>query len=148
MDILTKINTDLKNAMKAKASDKMAALRAIKSELLLIKTSGDSEITDEKAMRVLQKLVRQREESAGIYKKKSRNDLYEKEMKELGYIREYLPKQLTDDELTEAIGEIITKTGASSMKDMGKVMGMATKQLAGKSDGKTISAKVKQMLGE
>ncbi len=148
MDILTKINTDLKNAMKAKESDKMAALRAIKSELLLIKTSGDSEITDEKAMRVLQKLVRQREESADIYKKKSRNDLYEKEMKELEYIREYLPKQLSDEELTEIIGEIITKTGASSMKDMGKVMGLATKQLAGKSDGKTISAKVKQMLNQ
>lgn len=147
MGLYEQVMADMKTAMKAKEKDRLTTLRAIKSELLLIKTSGsDAEISEEQEIRLLQKLAKQRRESAELYNQKGRTDLSEKELAELKYIEEYLPKQLTDDELTAAIKEIITETGATSMKDMGKVMGKASKQLAGKAEGKAIAGKVKQLL--
>ena len=147
-DILKKINDDIKAAMKAKEKEKLNALRAIKSAFLLAKTESGAkkELSDEEAIRIMQKLVKQRKDSAEIYKEQSRNELYDNEMNEAKYIEAYLPKQMSDEELTEKIKAIIEETGASSMKDMGKVMGKAMKELAGKADGKRISGKVKEIL--
>ena len=148
MGYFEKINDDIKAAMKAKEKEKLNALRAIKSAFLLAKTESGAkkELSDEEAIRIMQKLVKQRKDSAEIYKEQSRNELYDNEMNEAKYIEAYLPKQMSDEELTEKIKAIIEETGASSMKDMGKVMGKAMKELAGKADGKRISGKVKEIL--
>lgn len=148
MGYFEKINDDLKAAMKAKEKEKLNALRAIKSAFLLAKTESGAkkELSDEEAIRIMQKLVKQRKDSAEIYKEQGRNELYDNEMNEAKYIEAYLPKQMSDEELTEKIKAIIEETGASSMKDMGKVMGKAMKELAGKADGKRISGKVKEIL--
>ncbi len=148
MALFEQINKDIIAAMKAKEADKLTALRAVKSELLLLKTSagGKDEISKEEEIKVLQKMVKQRKDSAEIYRTQNRQDLFEKEMAEAGYIQAYLPKQMTDEELTAAVSEIIKKTGAQSMKDMGKVMGVASKELSGKTEGKLIAAKVKELL--
>ncbi|MFK7932582.1 MAG: GatB/YqeY domain-containing protein [Saprospiraceae bacterium] len=148
MSLEAKIAQDLKTAMKAKDDAAKRSLRAIKSAILLFKTDGKNAELDEAAeIKMLQKLVKQRRDSLAIYEKQGREDLAQPEREEIAVIEKYLPQQLSDEELTEVVKEIIAKTGASSMKDMGKVMGMASKQLAGKADGRAISTKVKALLG-
>ena len=148
MGLFEQINADIITAMKAKEKEKLAALRAIKAQLLLIKTSGsgNDEISEEASIQLLQKMVKQRKDAAEIYKTQDRDDLYQTEMLEVSFIQPYLPEQMSDEELSNAVKAIIEKTGASSMKDMGKVMGMASKELAGKTEGKLIAAKVKALL--
>lgn len=147
MDLFEKINNDIKEAMKAKETDKLTSLRAIKAELLLVKTSGNTELTDEVAIKLLQKMVKQRKESAEIFKTQNRTDLYEKEMKEVGFIMPYLPEQMSDEELEKELKIIVEQTGAASMKDMGKVMGMANKKFQGKAESKKIAEITKKILG-
>jgi len=143
-----KINNDLKEAMKAKDKVSLRAIRAIKSAILLTKTDGTGkELDAEGEIKLIQKLVKQRQDSLDIYEKQNREDLAVIEREEMTVLKRYLPAQLSEDELKPIIANIIEKTGANSMKDMGKVMGMASKELAGKADGKTISAIVKQLLG-
>ena len=148
MELFEQINADIKTAMKAKEADKLGALRAIKAQLLLIKTSGGGkeEIPEEESIKMLQRMIKQRKDSAEIYKSQNRDDLFEKEMKEVSFIMPYLPKQMNENELTEVIKDIIKKVGAESMKDMGKVMGLASKELAGKTEGRLIADKVKELL--
>ena len=148
MSLFDTINNDMKAAMKAKEKAKLEAIRAIKAQLMLAKTAEGStgEISEAEGIKILQKMVKQRKDSAEIYKTQSRDELYEKEMVEISFIEPYLPAQLSDEELTKIITELIAKTGASSIKEMGKVIGMANKQLAGKAEGKLISAKVKELL--
>lgn len=142
------IDTEIKTAMLARNNVRLRGLRAIKAAILLAKTEkGVSEVlTDETEIKVLQKLAKQRKESADIYKAQNREDLYQIEIEELNVIEEFLPKQLSKDEVTLIISDIIQRTGASTVKDMGKVMGAANKELAGKADGKTISEVVKDLL--
>jgi len=148
MSLETKITTDLKTAMKAKDKVSLRGIRAIKSALMLLKTDGNATEIDEKTeIALLQKLVKQRRESLSIYKEQNREELAEKEREEIAIIEKYLPAQLDEAALETIVKEIIAKTGADSMKDMGKVMGMASKQLAGQADGKAISAVVKKLLG-
>jgi uncharacterized protein len=148
MSLFDKISDDLKAAMLAKQKDRLESIRAIKTALLLAKTeSGSHELTEDMELKILQKLVKQRRESAEIYKSQNRQDLYENEVKEASIIEEYLPRQMSESELVAALKEIIQKVGATSIKDMGKVMGIASKELAGKADGKMIAEKVKELLG-
>lgn len=149
MSLEQTINQDIKAAMIAKDAAKLRGLRAIKSAILLAKTEkGHSEeITEDAEIKVLQKLVKQRKESAEIYKNQGREDLYSIEIEEQEVIEAYLPKQLERAEIETIIKEIIATSGASSIKDMGKVMGLANQQLAGKADGRTISEVVKALLG-
>lgn len=147
MSLETKLMQDLKTAMKAKDQAALRSIRAVKAALLLQKTDGTGEeMTEEKEIKLLQKLVKQRKDSLDIYVKQGREDLAATEREEIEVIEKYLPAQLSEAELEKVIGEIVAKTGASSMKEMGKVMGMAAKQLAGKADGKAISATVKKLL--
>jgi len=147
MSLVDRINEDIKTAMREKNQPKLLALRAVKSELLLLQTSGSEvKITEEDEIKVLQKMVKQRKDSAEIFQSQNRDELYQKEMQEVSYLEPYLPKQLTDEELTEVIKEYIAKTGATSVKEMGKVIGLANKELAGKAEGKLIAAKVKSLL--
>jgi uncharacterized protein YqeY len=145
MALEEKINADIKAAMLAKAAAKLEALRAVKSAILLLKTSPEG-YNDESELKALQKMVKQRKETAEIYKTQNRSDLAETELFQAGIIEEYLPKPLSDEELRAEVIKIIASVGASSAADMGKVMGQASKQLAGKADGKTISAMVKELL--
>ncbi|MCH2084727.1 MAG: GatB/YqeY domain-containing protein [Saprospiraceae bacterium] len=148
MSLEERITKDMKEAMKAKDKVSLRGIRAIKAALLLAKTDGSGdEMTDEKEIKLLQKLVKQRKDSLDIFNKQGRDDLAQTEKEEIAVIEKYLPEQLSAEELEALIKGIIEKTGASSMKDMGKVMGMASKQLAGKADGKTISGVVKALLG-
>ncbi|MVN20925.1 GatB/YqeY domain-containing protein [Mucilaginibacter arboris] len=146
--LIETIDQDIKKAMLAKDDARLRGLRAIKSALLLARTEkGASEvISEETELKVLQKLVKQRKESADIYKAQNREDLYQIEKEEMDVIETYLPKQMGRDEITAYLQDLIQKTGASSVKDMGKVMGAANKELAGKADGKTISEIVKRLL--
>ncbi len=147
MALAENINKEIKQAMLAKEAGKLKALRAIKSALLLEQTKdGDSEVTEEQEIKMLQKLVKQRKDSAAIYKENGRAEAAAEELEEAKYIAEYLPKQLSAEELEMVIKEIIEKVGASSMADMGKVMGMASKQLAGKAEGRAIADTVKRVL--
>ncbi|MFM1876177.1 MAG: hypothetical protein RL266_1914 [Bacteroidota bacterium] len=147
MSLTDQINNDLKTAMKAKDTTTLTALRAIKSQLLLAATEKGGGETDEQAgIKMLQKLVKQRKESAELYKAQGRNDLADPELAEAAIIERYLPKQLSEDELKPIIKAIIDKVGASGPQDMGKVMGAASTELAGKADGKTISTVVRQLL--
>lgn len=148
MALEEKINQDIKTAMLAKDNSRLRGLRAVKAALLLAKTEkGSSEIlTEEAEIKVLQRLVKQRKESADIYRQQNRDDLYQIEIEEQEVIEGYLPKQLNKAEIETIIKAIITDSGASSVKDMGKVMGLANKALAGKADGKTISEIVKSLL--
>ncbi len=142
------INTEIKNAMLAKEAGKLKALRAIKSALLLEQTKGgDSAFTEEMEIKMLQKLVKQRKDSAAIYEQNGRAEAAAEELEEAAHIEGYLPKQLTSEELEAVVKEIITQVGATSMADMGKVMGIASKQLAGKADGRAISDMVKKIFG-
>jgi hypothetical protein len=143
------INADIKAAMIAKDKRKLEALRAIKAALLLIKTGKDTqfaEVPEEIELKTLQKLVKQRRESAQMYKDSNRIELYEDEIFQAEIIEAYLPQQMSEDEITAVIANIISETGAAGMKDMGKVMGMAAKQLAGKADNSLVSRIVKEKL--
>lgn len=142
------IENGIKDAMRAKDADRLRALRAIKSLILLEETSGTNSgpISAEMEMKILMKAAKQRKDSLEVYVAQNRPDLAEKEQVELTIIEEFLPKQLSDDELTDRIALIISKVGATSPADMGKVMGAATKELAGLADGKVISAKVGALL--
>jgi uncharacterized protein YqeY len=139
---------DLKPAMLAKDEKSLRSLRAIKAAIINLKTSEGfgGTIKEDDEIKLLQKLVKQRKESLEIYEKQNRNDLAEKEKEEITIIEKFLPKQMSEEELKEVISKIITEIGASSQADMGKVMGMANKQLGGKADGKTIAAIVKEIL--
>jgi uncharacterized protein YqeY len=147
MSLEERIMQDLKEAMKAKDEAALRGIRAIKSAILIAKTDGSGNAIDEaKEIQMLQKLVKQRKESLEIYEKQNREDLAKVEMEEIAVIEKYLPKQMDAAELTEALKVIISQVGASSAKDMGKVMGAASKEFAGKADGKLISEIVKQLL--
>lgn len=146
MNFIDQLNKDIKDAMRAKAKEKLTALRALKSEILLFQTSGKGELTDDKVLDILQKMVKQRKQSAEIYKEQEREDLYNKEITEVNFISAYLPKQLSKEEVEAKIKEIIVNAGASSIKDMGKVMGIASKELKGKADNKFIADTVKKLL--
>lgn len=148
MSLEVTINQDIKAAMIAKDAAKLRGLRAVKAAILLAKTEkGHSEeLTEESEIKVLQKLVKQRKESAEIYKTQGREDLYAIEVEEQEVIEAYLPKQLDAAEVEAIIKDIIAETGAASVKDMGKVMAAANQKLAGQADGKTISATVKSLL--
>jgi uncharacterized protein YqeY len=149
MSLEQKINEDLKSAMKEKDQVKLRGIRAIKSAILLMKTDGSGKEIDEAAeIKMLQKLVKQRKDSLEIYEKQGRDDLAQTEKEEIEVISAYLPKQLSADEIKAVVQGIIAQTGASSMKDMGKVMGLASKQFAGKADGGTIAAIVKELLSQ
>ncbi len=147
MNLEKKVLEELKNAMRAKDRVALEALRAIKSAILLEKTSGKGELTEEGELKLLQKLVKQRKESAQIYRQQNRSDLAEVEEGQAAVIEKFLPKQLSEEELEPVIKKIIGETGASTIKDMGRVMGTAAKQLAGKADNRTISTIVKRLLG-
>ena len=148
MSLFEQINKDIKQAMLNKEKDRLEALRAIKAAFLLAKTEkANAELTPEKEVEIVRKLAKQRRDSAEIYLQNGRNDLAEVEIFQAKVIEEYLPAQLSDEELEQEVKGIIEETGASSMKDMGKVMGMATKKLAGKADNGRIAAVVKKMLG-
>ena len=148
MSLQTKVMDALKEAMKAKDTIALESLRAIKSAILLAKTEAGAaaELAEEEELKLLQKLVKQRKDSAALYAQQGRNDLAEPELAQVAVIEKFLPKQLSEAEVTEAVKTIIAEVGATSAKDMGKVMGVATKQLAGKTDGKVISAIVKSLL--
>lgn len=148
MSLEQKINQDIKAAMIAKDAVRLRGLRAVKAAILLAKTekAGVEELSEDAEIKVLQKLVKQRKESGEIYKTQGREDLFQTEFEEQQVIEEYLPKQLSREEVEAVIKNIIAETGAAGMKDMGKVMGAANAQLAGKADGKTISEIVKSSL--
>jgi uncharacterized protein YqeY len=148
MSLKEQIETDIKKAMLAKNKDDLRALRAIKSQILLAQTEkgGSETLSEDVEAKILQKAVKQRLDSVAIYKDQGREDLAATETAEIEVIKRYLPEQLSEEALEKAIGEIMSQTGAESMKDMGKVMGIATKTLAGKSDGKAISEMVKKLL--
>ena len=148
MSLLKKIDNDIKFAMKSKDALSLESLRAVKSSILLFKTkSGSStDLSDQDEIKILQKLVKQRKDSAEIYKNQNRLELCDTELNQARIIESYLPKQLSPSELSIIIDKIIIELNASSMKDMGKVMGLASKELSGKSDGKTISEIVRKKL--
>ncbi len=148
MSLPEQVDKDIKAAMLAHETVRLAALRGIKKEFLEARTAKNSngELTDETAVKILQKMVKQRKESAAIFQGQDRADLAENELAEAGVIEAYLPEQLDTEKIEAEIRKIIDQTGASSMKDMGKVMGAASKTLAGKADGKVISDIVKKLL--
>jgi len=150
MSLEQKITADLKTAMLAKDEAGLRSLRAIKAAILLAKTSegAGGELKEEDETKLLQKLVKQRRDSLEIFQQQNRNDLAKKEQEEIAIIEKFLPQQLSPEELKELLTKIITEVGASSPADMGKVMGAATKQLAGKAEGKAISTLVKELLAK
>lgn len=148
MNLFDQISNDIKNAMLAKDKLRLETLRGIKKEFLEAKTAkgSDGELSDDIAMKILVKMVKQRKDSAQIYIEQNRPELAESELGEAKVIEEYLPKQITEAELEAELKNIIAEVGATSAKDMGKVMGVASKKLAGRAEGKAISAKVKELL--
>ncbi|MFT3678409.1 MAG: GatB/YqeY domain-containing protein [Chitinophagaceae bacterium] len=150
MNLEQKIMAELKTAMLAKDEKALRSLRAVKAAILLAKTAegGSGELKEEEEIKLLQKLVKQRKDSLDIFMQQNRADLAQKEQEELDVIEKFLPKQMSADELRTALSAIIAETGAQSPADLGKVMGIATKQLAGKADGKAISTMVKEMLNK
>ncbi len=148
MSLEQQISKGIMDAMKAKDQMRLLALRNVKKYIIEAKTAaaGKSELSDDETLKIIRKLAKQGLDSAEIYKGQGREDLYAEEMAQVKVLEEFLPAQLSDAELTAAVKAIIESTGAASMKDMGKVMGVATKQLAGKAEGKDISAKVKELL--
>ncbi len=148
MELIEQVTADIKKAMLAHDKERLEALRGIKKELLEAQTAkgANGSVTNEHAMQILQKMVKQRKESADIYVQQNRQDLADVELGQAAVISEYLPKALSDEELTEAVKAIIAEVGATDIKQMGKVMGVASKQLAGKAEGRAISDKVKQLL--
>jgi uncharacterized protein YqeY len=150
MSLEQQIMGEMKEAMKAKNEAVLRGLRAIKAEIIKAKTEpgAGGEINEETEQKFLQKMMKQRKDSLEIFEKQGREDLAVKEREEIAVIEKFLPKQLTETELKEVVAKIIAETGASSPADMGKVMGVASKQLAGKADGKSISAVVKELLSK
>lgn len=148
MTIFEQINEDLKGAMKAKDKVKLQVLRNVKKSFLEAKTApgANNELTDEAALKIIQKLSKQGKDSAKIYQESNRDDLAQEELVQVEVLEGYLPKQLSPEELELRVKSIIEKVGANSMKDMGKVMGIASKELAGIADGKDIATKVKELL--
>ena len=149
MSLAQKIASDLINAMKGRDKAVLEAIRAAKTAFILARTEkrADYVLSPEEELKIIQKLVKQRRESAAIYKEQNRMDLYEREVAEAEVLEKYLPAKMSDEELSATISEIISRVGAKSPADIGKVMGVAVKELAGKADGKEISARVKQLLG-
>ncbi|MCM5661467.1 GatB/YqeY domain-containing protein [Galbibacter mesophilus] len=148
MSLQDKVMAEMKAAMKAKNAPALEALRAVKSELLLANTNAATKdgLSEEEEIKLLQKLVKQRKDSAAIYNEQGRADLADPELEQAAIIEKFLPEQLSEEEIAKVVEEIIAKTGAEGIKDMGKVMGMASKELAGRADGKTISTVVKSKL--
>jgi len=149
MSLSEKIAGDLMAAMKAKDTKSLEALRAAKTAFILARTERgqDTVLSRDEEIKIIQKLVKQRKESAAIYREQKRPDLYEKEESEAEVLERYLPAKMSEEELTGALSAIIARVGANAPSDMGKVMGVASKELAGKADGREISAKVKELLG-
>ena len=148
MSLTTQIDQDIKQAMLAREKEKLEALRGVKSAILLAKTEkgGSDEISAETEVKLLQKLVKQRKDSAAIYQQQNRKDLADKELFEVSIIEKYLPEQMSDEELTKVVKAAIEQSGAKTVAEMGKVMGIVSKQLAGKAEGKAIADKVKSLL--
>lgn len=148
MSLQDKVMAEMKAAMKAKDSAKLEALRAVKSAIMLANTESSSKdgLSEDEELKLLQKLVKQRKESAVIYREQGREDLAEPEEKQAKVIEDFLPEQLSEAEIEAKVEEIIARSGASGMQDMGKVMGIASQELAGKADGRTISTIVKKKL--
>ena len=146
MNLRETINQDVKNAMKAKDTKKRDALRLLMSAFKQIEVDERKELSDDDVIKIIQKQVKSRNDSATQYKDAGRDDLLQVELDEIAIYTEYLPAQLTEEELSSAVKEIVSQVGATSMKDMGKVMGMASKSLAGKADGKRINECVKKLL--
>ena len=148
MNLFDQINSDILTAMKAREKDKLEALRGIKKVMIEAKSAAGAtgELTDQEVLKIIQKLAKQGTDSANIYKEQGRDDLYDQEMFQVKVFETYLPVKMSDAELTGAIQAIITEVGATSIKEMGKVMGIASKKLAGLADGKDISEKVKELL--
>ena len=148
MSLQAKVMTAMKEAMKAKDTNALTSLRAIKSAILLAQTESGAkeELTEDQELKLLQKLVKQRKDSATIFTEQGRDDLAQPEIDQAQVIEQFLPEQMSEEEIEKVIVDIIAKIGASGMKDMGKVMGMASGQLTGKADGKTISTIVKAKL--
>ena len=148
MNLFETISNDIKSAMLAKDKIRLEALRGVKKEFLEAKTAkgSDGDLSDEMAIKIIQKMVKQRKDSAAIYTEQNRPELAEKELAEVAVLEDYLPKQMTPEELETALKTIIEKTEATSAKDMGKVMGVASKELAGKAEGRAISETVKRLL--
>ncbi len=149
MTLFDQISNDLKEAMKAREKEKLEALRGIKKVMLEARSEkgAGAELSDKESLKIIAKLAKQGSDSATLFKEQGRMDLYEQEMAQVAVFETYLPVKMSDEELTAAVKAIIAETGAVSMKDMGKVMGVASKKLAGQADGKDISAKVKSLLG-
>jgi len=150
MSLEQNIMAEMKDAMKSKNEAVLRSLRAIKAEIIKAKTEpgAGGQISEDTELKMLQKMVKQRKDSLEIFQQQNRTDLAQKEQEEIAVIEKFLPKQLGDTEIKEALSKIITEVGATSPADMGKVMGVATKQLAGKADGKAISAAVKELLSK
>lgn len=149
MALEQQIQKDIMEAMKAHDESRLNATRGIKSEILLAKTSGaEHEFSDADVLKIIQKLVKQRKESAELYTQGNRPELAEKELAEMKVMEAYLPKALSEDEVRNILKEVVAEVGATSPKDMGKVMGAATKKLAGQADGKLISTIVKELLAQ
>lgn len=148
MDLFNQISNDIKEAMKAKDKVRLMALRNIKKYFLEAKTAAGANdtLTDDAALKIMQKLVKQGKDSAAVYQAQGRADLAEEEMAQVNVIEAYLPKQLSAEELEAKLKEIIARVGATSLKEIGKVMGVAAKELAGLAEGRAISAKVKELL--
>lgn len=148
MNLFDQISNDIKEAMKARDKVRLEALRNVKKYFLEAKTAPGAadELADDAALKIIQKLVKQGKDSATLYTEQGRADLAEAELAQVAAIEVYLPKQMTEEELTAALQGIIAETGAAGPKDMGRVMGVATKQLAGRAEGRAISAKVKELL--
>ncbi|HOI49018.1 MAG TPA: GatB/YqeY domain-containing protein [Prolixibacteraceae bacterium] len=148
MTLFEQINEDIKAAMKAREKERLEALRNLKKLMLEARAAkgAGSELSDDESLKLVQKLVKQGRDSAEIYREQNREDLFAVEMAQVEVLETYLPKPLTDAELTAAVRAIVEKTGATSIKEMGKVMGIACKELAGKADGKDIADKVKALL--
>ncbi|MCX2837990.1 MULTISPECIES: GatB/YqeY domain-containing protein [Salinimicrobium] len=148
MSLQDKVMAEMKDAMRAKDSNKLEALRAVKSAILLARTdaSGKDGLSEDEELKLLQRLVKQRKESAAIYKEQGREDLAQPELDQAAVIEGFLPEQMSEQEIEVEVDKIISESGANGMQDMGKVMGMASKELAGRADGKTISAIVKKKL--
>lgn len=149
MNLFDQISNDIKEAMKAREKEKLEALRGIKKVMLEAKSAAGAtgELTDQDCLKIISKLAKQGNDSAAIYKEQGRDDLYEQEIFQVKVFEAYLPVKMSDADLTSAIQAIITETGATGIKEMGKVMGIASKKLAGLADGKDISDKVKALLG-
>ncbi|BDD03097.1 GatB/YqeY domain-containing protein [Aureibacter tunicatorum] len=150
MSLKDKVNAEIKTAMKNKQKEELRALRAIKSMIMLAETEGGAAeaLTEEQELKLLTKAAKQRKDSIDVFEKEGRDDLAEKEKEELAVISKFLPQPLTEDELREGINEIISEVGAEGPKDMGKVMGVATKKFAGRADGKQVSSIVKELLAK